>query len=156
MKQEASWFQPKVAQSKFEEIEKGFSRNEASRREGIASFEYAKDGTTNKNTFKPGWQANRVKYKPHEWWDTVGKSFSKKGMLRQCVSLILNGLPGYIAYNWWGHALELVGLNWDESLQNNVAWVLRNSHDENDVIELTGSRGVPDEAYGVRAVSLPL
>jgi hypothetical protein len=42
----------------------------------------------------------------------------------------------------------VVAIKWDESALNNIVWVLRNSHNENDVIELTGSRGVPDEAYG--------
>jgi hypothetical protein len=45
-------------------------------------------------------------------------------------------------------------MRWDESLLNNVAFVLRNSHNESDVIELTGSRAVPDEAYGFISTEL--
>ena len=121
-------------------------------REGIASSEFAKDGTTNKNTFKKGWQENRLKYKPHEWWDTIGKAFSKVGMMRQCVSLLLNGLPGYIAYNWWGHALAMLGVQWDESKKYNIKWLAWNSHNDG-LVELDGDRGIPDEFYAVRSAN---
>ena len=76
---------------------------------------------------------------------------SKSQMIQHCVSVLRTGTPVYTAFYWWGHALELVGLQWDEQQANNLVWVNRNSHNESDVIEMTGSRAVPDEAFGIRA-----
>ena len=74
-------------------------------------------------------------------------------MIQHSVSILATGTPLYVAYNWWGHALECVGVEWDESVAYNIVWVLRNSHNEADFIRLTGSRGVPSEAYGIRATA---
>lgn len=123
------------------------------RERGIASAEFVPEYNLIPRSYREGWEKNAMRYRPLEWWDTRRSSDSE--MLRQCATVLASGRPGYVAYNWWGHAVELVALNWDETLRNNVAWVIRNSHGEDDLIELTGSRGVPDEAYGVRTVSLP-
>ena len=99
--------------------------------------------------FKPGWQDNALKYRLGETWDLDNSSRSV--MIQHCVSVLRTGTPVYIAYNWWSHALELVALEWDEGQKNDLVWVIRNSHDEDDVIRLTGDKGVPDEAYGLRS-----
>lgn len=88
----------------------------------------------------------RGDYRLDEVWDTDPSSTAR--MIQHCLSILAYGRPLYIAYNWWGHALELVGLLWDESQPNNLVWVIRNSHGETTFIELTGSRGIPSEAYG--------
>jgi hypothetical protein len=87
--------------------------------------------------------ADRDKYRLATVWDC-----DRSQMWRHCVSILCYGVPIYVAYNWWGHALELVGVRWDERQPSNVRAILRNSHRESDLIELTGSRAQPSEAYG--------
>jgi hypothetical protein len=72
-------------------------------------------------------------------------------MIQHAISILWTGRPLYIAYNWWGHALECCGVRWDESVKYNIVWQIRNSHNEEDIIELTGDRGIPDESYCIRA-----
>jgi len=127
---------------------------EGARDRGIASAEFVPEYNLSPRSFEDGWEKDARLHRPLEWWDTNKRSDSQ--MLQQCATILASGRPCYVAYNWWGHALELVGLTYDSRLANNVAWVLRNSHGEDDFIELTGSRGVPDEAYGVRATSLAI
>jgi len=121
------------------------------REKGIAPVEYVPEYQLNPNKFKPGWQQEALKYRPIEWWDTGG---TKQQMLKQVVSILATGRPLYVAYNWWGHALEMCGLVWDESKSYNLIFYLRNSHDESDVIAMTGYNAIPDEAYGVRACTI--
>ncbi len=99
--------------------------------------------------YADGWETDALQYRLAEAWDTDRSS--EATMIRHCLSILATGTPLYIAYNWWGHALECVGLRWDESERNNLVWQSRNSHDEDDLIELTGAKAVPDEAYGIRA-----
>jgi hypothetical protein len=101
------------------------------------------------SSFLAGWEDNALLYRLHEAWDADNST--DKAMIQHSISILNTAIAGYIAYNWWGHALELVALRWDETQVNNLIWVIRNSHDEDDVIELTGNRGVPDELYGLRA-----
>ncbi len=113
---------------------------------GIASSEYASDGVYSPSGFKSGWEENALNNKPSEWFDTRNGS----AMTKHCVSLLLAGLPLYIAYNWWGHALMMAGVKWTEGELNNVTWQAWNSHNDG-LIELTGSKGIPDEAYAPRS-----
>ena len=119
---------------------------------GFATSEFADDGVYTNRNFKAGWQANAPRHRPLEWWDTVGRDYghTEQAMVQQCVSLLLTPSPLYIAYNWWGHALMMAGLIWDEREKYNLRWVAVNSHADGR-IELVGSRGVPDEAYGIRS-----
>jgi len=118
------------------------------RERGIAPADYVPEYELNRCRFKDGWEQEAKKYRPLEWWD-VDTSRGQKDVIRQCLTILATGRPLYIAYNWWGHALECVGMRWDGS---KVIWQVWNSHGDG-VIELAGSRGVPDEAYGVRATS---
>lgn len=118
---------------------------------GIAPAEFV-DGNINSHnrnpsSYQPGWETERKKYRLDEVWDTDCRRNSRTTILH-CATILSLGKPLYIAYNWWGHALECVSLRWDERLPNNIGWRIRNSHNEDDLIELTGSRGEPDEAYG--------
>jgi hypothetical protein len=128
------------------------------REQGVASIEFVGNDINSHNrnsrTYKDGWEEDRKKYRLNEVWDTNTRAGDKTTILHCATILALTARPIYIAYNWWGHALELVGMRWDESKQNNVAWIIRNSHNENDFIELDGSRGVPDEAYGFVSTEL--
>ncbi|HUT60705.1 MAG TPA: hypothetical protein VNA25_22905 [Phycisphaerae bacterium] len=114
---------------------------------GVCSAAYTPDmHSLRPNRFKDGWEEDAINYRLGEVWDC-----DPRAMLQHALSVLATGTPLYIAYDWWGHALECVGLRWDEKQVNNVVWIVRNSHGEKDVIELTGNRGLPDEAYGLRA-----
>jgi len=110
--------------------------------------EFVPEYESNPSRFKPGGQEEAKKYRPLEWWD-VNTNRTAQDVIRQCLTILATGRPLYVAYNWWAHALVCVGLVWDQS---RVVWQLWNSHGDG-VIEISGSRGVPDEAYGVRATS---
>lgn len=122
---------------------------EGARKHGIAPASCVPDQhSRNPRSYSDDWEEQALKYRIAEdgVWDT-----NKSEMLRHCLSILQNGTSCHIAYNWWGHALSLIGLIWDESQTNNVRWVIRNSHNEDTPIEMTGRRGVPDEAFGVHA-----
>lgn len=118
------------------------------RERGIAPLEYVPEHTLDTRRFKAGWQDEARKYRPLEWWD-VDCSAPEREVIRQCLTILASGRPLYVAYNWWSHALECVGMVYQDG---RVAWQLWNSHGDG-VIEIAGRRGVPDEAYGVRATS---
>lgn len=120
---------------------------------GIASSEFADDTITNPRLFKPGWEQDALRHKPLEWFDTVGMDNRRRNeeeQVHQCVSLLLTPSPLYVAYWWWSHALMLGALEWDEREKHNLRWVALNSHNDG-WIELSGSRGVPDESYAPRS-----
>ena len=81
----------------------------------------------------------RKLYRLDKVWDT-----QKSSMTQHCISGLCYGRSGYIAYNWWGHALELVGIRKEDG---KLLWDISNSHNEPDVITLTGSKAIPDECY---------
>lgn len=119
---------------------------------GIAPQSFVPDlMSANPNTFKVGWEAAALLHRPLEWWDTNKTSVT--AMISQCLTILKSGRSLYIGNSDWSHAYSICGLKWDESEKYNVVWVARNSHDEPEPIELTGDFGVPDEAYGVRAMA---
>ena len=67
-------------------------------------------------------------------------------MTQHCVSILCYGRSLYIAYDFWNHALELVGIRMNGST---MEWVISNSHNETDFIVMTGSKAIPSEAYGL-------
>lgn len=101
--------------------------------------------------FHSGWEENALKYRLAETWDLDNSN--KRAMVRHAISVLCTGTPIYIAYNWWGHALQCTGVRWNEAMPYHVEWLNHNSHDEDDLIIMTGNRGVFDEAYGIRATS---
>ena len=114
---------------------------------GIAPMEYTPDPLSlNYRSYKAGWEEAALQYRLAEAWDT-----DKATMLQHALSVLATGTPLYIAYDWWGHALQCCGLRWDETVKDSVVWQIRNSHNEDDIIEMSGARAVPDEAYGIRA-----
>jgi len=121
---------------------------------GIAPASHVPDFLShNPKTFLPGWEEEAFKNRlsPDDVWDT-----DRNKMIQHAITILSMGVSGYIAYNWWSHALGCVGVIWDESQTNNLVWQIRNSHDEDDIIEMTGSKAVPDELYGIRASMTPL
>ncbi len=122
-------------------------------KKGIASSKFARDGVSHYKYFEKDWESDCPNHKPLEWFDTIGTDSRRRNeeeQVAQCVSLLLTPSPLYIAYNWWSHALMMAGLIWDETQKYNLRWVAWNSHNDGR-IELTGSRGVPDEAYAPRS-----
>jgi hypothetical protein len=103
----------------------------------------------NPRTFKTGWEEDALLYRPDDIWDTRSGD-----MIRHAISILCYGRSLYVAYNWWGHALECCGIIWDESETNNLIWHLRNSHGETTILPMTGNRAVPDEAYSVLSTVL--
>ena len=125
---------------------------EGAMKHGIAPASYVPNPfELNPRNFKDGWEEAAYNYRIAEVWDT-----DPRNMIQHAISVLRTGTPLYIAYNWWGHALVCVGVKWSKSERNNLTWLIRNSHGENDVIEMTGSRGVPDEAFGIRATETPM
>ena len=54
-----------------------------------------------------------------------------------------------ITNEWWGDSVGYCKVRWPEV--SNVICQIRNSHDEDDIIEMEGNRAVPDELIGIRA-----
>lgn len=103
------------------------------------------------SNFKEGWKENALQHRMKQGgiWDVDYSN--AKSTIQHCITGLTRGFSVYVAYNWWGHALEIVAVQWDETLPNNLQWWLRNSHNEDDTIILTGSKAIPDEAYIFRA-----
>lgn len=118
----------------------------ALRDRGAAPESFCPEYVLEPQKFKVGWEQEALKYRLLGTWDTRRSEGTVK-MIQQALAILKTGRPGYIAYDWWGHALQCAGLVWDESQPNNVGWALFNSH-KDGLIELAGSRGVPDEFYG--------
>jgi hypothetical protein len=100
---------------------------------------------------KDGFADDALNNRPLEFTDcdpTKGERF----MAQQCASLLCQGDPIYNAFNWWGHSLTDMGVVWDTRYKHNLKWIAYNSHGDGR-IEMTGSKGVPDEAYAPRLVT---
>lgn len=69
-------------------------------------------------------------------------------MLQHSLTCLACGLPLYIAYDFWGHALVCMGFIWDTSAYKNMKPVILNSHGETDWITVSGSKSIFSEAYG--------
>jgi len=119
---------------------------------GVASAEYVPSSawfSRNPNSFKSGWEQDALNHKidPQAVWQMDNSS--KTSMVQHCITNLSRGNAVYLAYYWWSHALEMIGLIWDETQKYNLKFVIRNSHDESEPIILTGDRAVPDEAFGI-------
>jgi hypothetical protein len=118
------------------------------REQGIAPASHVPDSLKNNpSSFKPGWDTERAKYKLDGVWDTNTQD-SDSTTIQHCLSVLAYGKPLYVAYAWWGHAVPVVSMRYDANVANKIVFVIRNSHNESDVIELVGSKAVPDEAFG--------
>lgn len=114
---------------------------------GVAEMRFTPDPHSLKpRTYLEGWEDNALEYRLAEAWDT-----RKADMVQHALSILATGTPGYAAWNHLGHAMEVVSVEWDERQVNNLRWIIRNSHNEPDVIVMTGRNAVPDELIGLRA-----
>jgi len=120
------------------------------RSRGVAPASYVGGdiNSVNRNhvNYQDGWEEEALKYRLDEVWDIDTRSGDKHS-IAQAATVLCAGRPIYLAYSWWSHALMCTGMRWDESKKNNVVFQIRNSHNEDNIIELDGDRGVPDEMY---------
>jgi hypothetical protein len=121
------------------------------REEGICA---AINGNINdhRNT-RSVWEGKPRPVKLAKVWDIDTRS-GKERALQIMLSCLAYGCPVYIAYNWWGHALEMVALAWEPAKPYDVVFVIRNSHNESDFILLEGNKGIPDEMYAFVSLAL--
>jgi len=118
------------------------------RQRGICERRFIRMHTINPASFETGWEANALAHRLGDTWDTDNSSLAKR--IQYMVSIMATGTPLYNAFYWWGHATDgPVGLIWDESVPNNLRVLIRNSHNEDDLLELTGNRAIPDEMIGI-------
>lgn len=110
---------------------------------GIASSAYVPDGVYTPDSFKENWEEDALRHRVPKWFDAGG---TERLMAQHCASMLIIGQSGYNAYNWWGHATGIVGVEWVEGILYNLRWDVLNSHGDG-IIQLEGSRGVPDEVY---------
>jgi hypothetical protein len=112
------------------------------REQGVCpAKDWAEVNSTNRS--KKYWEEvnQRAKYRLDKVWD-----LRSSAMTQHCISTHCYGRTIYGAWNWWSHAVELCGIRM--AADGKLEWLLHNSHNESDVIVLTGSKAVPDEAYG--------
>jgi len=120
----------------------------AVRERGLPEMRYTPNPHSRKpSTFLEGWEENALQYRLGDTWDTPNDSIASR--IQYMISILKTGTTIYDAHNWWGHATSVVGVEWDESQKNNLRVIERNSHDEDDLIELTGDRAIPDEMIGI-------
>ena len=119
------------------------------RERGIAPAEYCGGdfNSTNRSrsTYREGWEDEALRYRLGEVWD-IDTNESDRYSKQQAATVLCSGRPIYLAYDWWGHALMCAGMKWESG---DVVWQIRNSHNEPDIIEMKGPKGVPDEMYGL-------
>lgn len=125
----------------------------AVRTRGMCSSEFVPNQhILNPERFKAGWEEDALKYRLQEAWDG-DRSAGVKSAIGQALAILKTGRTLYVAHNWWGHALTVEGMEWDETQLNNIVWDHFNSHADGS-IQLAGQKGVPDEFYGIRAMVL--
>lgn len=118
------------------------------RKYGLCEMEYTPNPhSRSPKTFKDGWEDNALQNRLGDTWDTPNDSIASR--IQYMISILKTGTTIYNAHNWWGHATSVVGVEWDESQKNNLRVIERNSHNEDDLIELTGDRAIPDEMIGI-------
>jgi hypothetical protein len=102
----------------------------------------------NPTAFQPGWEENAIQYRVGDVLDSRSDSLAVR--IQYMLSMMADGTPLYNAYHWWGHATGgPLGVIWDETVPNNLRVLIRNSHNEDDLLELTGNRAIPDEMFGI-------
>lgn len=119
---------------------------------GIAPLSAVDDiHSRNPRRFDDDWQQQASMYRisASDVWDADNSS--DEAMIQHLVTLFNMGVPIQGAWNWWRHTAEIAGLRWNERERYNLEVLVNNSHNEDDVIILTGRRAVPDEAYGIGA-----
>lgn len=117
------------------------------RERGVCEMSYTPNQhSTNHRQYKDGWEENALLYRLDEYWDLDNRS--EAAMVKHLVTALCCGKPVYIAHNWWGHALQIESLRWNERVKYNMEFGHMNSH-KDGLIWLSGAKGTPDEAYAL-------
>jgi hypothetical protein len=109
------------------------------REQGICPAEDGNINSLNRDSAYWNRVGQRDRNRLDKVWDTRASA-----MTQHCISGLCYGRSGYCAWNELSHAMELVGIR---MVNGKLQWDISNSHDESDVITMTGSRAVPDECY---------
>lgn len=99
--------------------------------------------TLNPRRFDDCWSTERAKYKVGRRWDG-----NPARMTQHSLSMLVAGVPLYAAWNHLSHAMEVCGMGWNPNVHNNLDWIIRNSHNNDDVIIMSGRRAEPDVVIG--------
>lgn len=116
---------------------------------GAATVDFVPANQISKSGWKPGAMENAALHKVTHWWDLGAKD---SGMFNRCATLVLQGIPVCVGYNWWGHAVTLVGLV--DLGGGKLGFVFRNSwgssYGDDGYGILAEGKGTPDSAYAPR------
>jgi hypothetical protein len=125
---------------------------EGANQRGLPTIEYCPEQCLDPRQFAPKWEANGLLHRPLDWWD-VDCGSGVERLIGTCLAILKTGRACYCALNWWSHAVPLVAQRWNPAVANSIEWIYWNSHGDGP-IALTGSKGPPDEAYGVRSTTM--
>lgn len=116
---------------------------------GVASIDFVPANQISKSGWKPGAVENAALHKCTHWWD-LGEKDDR--MFLRCATLVLQGIPVCVGYNWWSHAVTLTGLV--EISSGKFGFEFRNSwgasYGDDGYGILAEGRGTPDAAYAPR------
>jgi hypothetical protein len=128
------------------------------KKHGIAPAEYVEGGFNSMNrnprTYREGWEEARGNYRLDEVIDINTHRVDDRFIIRQAATVLCAGRPLYMAINSMSHAMMIAGINWDESRYQNIAWDVRNSHNETTTLLTHGERWIPDELIGFMSSKL--
>lgn len=117
---------------------------------GVCESRIFPDNHVGLNLWTPEAKENAKLYKPVECWDM----FPDANMFLRVATLVLQGIPVCVAYNWWSHAVTAVGVVVLDD--GRLGLVCRNSwgggYGDNGYFVLVEGHGTPDEAYALRGV----
>lgn len=97
----------------------------------------------NPREFDDCWETERSKYRLGRRWDA-----NPQLMTQHSLSMLTCGVSLYAAWNHLGHAMSICGMVWNTSVYQNLDWVVRNSHGEDEPIIMNGRNAVPDVVIG--------
>lgn len=114
---------------------------------GFASTDFVPPNSLRKSDRKSGTEANALLHRVTKWWDMMSKSDGQ--MFDRCATLLLQGIPVCVGYNWWSHAVTLIDLV--EISPGKFGFKFRNSwgasYGDNGYAILAEGKGTPDDAY---------
>lgn len=116
---------------------------------GAATVDFVPANQISKSGWKPGAVENAALHKVTQWWDLGNKD---DRMFLRCATLVLQGIPVCVGYNWWSHAVTLTGLV--EISSGKFGFEFRNSwgasYGDDGYGILAEGKGTPDSAYAPR------
>lgn len=116
---------------------------------GAATVDFVPPNQIIKSGWKPGAVENAALHKVTHWWDLGEKD---QTMFQRCATLVLQGVPVCVGYNWWSHAVTLIAVV--EISPGKLGFVFRNSwgasYGEDGYGILAEGKGTPDSAYAPR------